>query len=830
MTCRPRRCSSPWHACGTKTVADTLLAFGLLLAACCTATASQPNLVDVLVDPVNVRLSGPEAVFSLLVTGVREDGRQVDLTHSAIYRSLQPQVAQILPSGLVRGLADGTATIDVEVAGQHRQVEVTVRDAATARPFNFENDVISLLSRMGCNSSGCHGKAEGQNGFKLSVFGFDPPADYRALTMEDRGRRVFPASPDRSLLLRKATGAIPHGGGVRLERDSREYQILRDWIGGGLRFGEPTDPRVVGIELSPPERVLDFQASQQLRVVATYSDGESRDVTSLARFQSNHDGLASVDEQGLVTVANVPGQVAIMASFMGAVDVFQGIVPRPGERVDGNLASDEWVEANDIDRLVNGHLRKLNIAPSAECAEEDFLRRVYLDVIGTLPTAAEARAYLSDARSDRRARLVDDLLQRPEFADYWALQWADLLRVERGALGYQGAYAFYQWIRDSLASNKPLDQFAREIIEAQGPLADVPQANFYSVTQGPGDMASTLSQVFLGVRIACAQCHHHPFDRWSQTDYYGMVDYFAPVSRKNSPRGDVLLSNGNPETRHPRTNEVVIAHPLGEPLRTTPLVGERRRELARWFVSPDNPWFARNLANRLWAHFLGRGLVEPVDDVRATNPPTNPELLTALAQHLGQGGFDLRAMIREICASRTYQRSSKPNASNERDEQNYSRALFRRLPAEVLLDAVCQVTGVEEKFRGLPSGVRAIQLWDSKSPHYFLGLFGRPVRQSACQCERNTEASVSQVLHLLNSPEINAKIQHEAGLVHQQVARLGDDAELVDELYLAFFSRFPAAQERDRAIQYLQSAATRRQGAEDLAWGLMNTLEFIFNH
>jgi hypothetical protein len=427
--------------------------------------------------------------------------------------------------------------------------------------------------------------------------------------------------------------------------------------------------------------------------------------------------------------------------------------------------------------------------------------------------------------------LIEELLQRPEFADYWALKWSDLLRVDRQALGHKNAYRYYRWLRDSFAANKPLDTLARELLTAEGPLAESGPTSFYKVVTKPGEAASTLSQVLLGVRIACAECHHHPFDRWSQTDYYGMLAFFAPVSVRGTPRGEVVQSSGDPVTKHPRSGETVTAHALGVPQPATSPMGDRRLVLADWMTAPDNPYFARNLANRTWAHFLGRGLVEPVDDVRSTNPPTNPELLDALAKHLVESKFDLRQLIRTITASRTYQLASKPNATNERDEQNYSRALLKRLPAEVLLDMVCQTTGVPEKFGGIPAGTRAVQLWDSKAEHYFLKLFGRPVRVSACECERGGEPSVAQVLHLLNSAEIHAKLEHDGGAVARLVKEKPDDAALVEELYLTFVSRPPTENERTVAVTYLkQRGERRRQAAEDLAWALLNSLEFVFDH
>jgi hypothetical protein len=593
--------------------------------------------------------------------------------------------------------------------------------------------------------------------------------------------------------------------------------------------------------VDPHERVLAMNGSQQLRVVARYSNGHICDVTAHAKFQSNNESLASVDGHGLVTASAVPGDVAIMAAYMGSVDVFRAIVPRPSQagtvvRTVAELQSDGGSSEKSekiVDRLVRHKLRKLNVEPSEICSDAEYLRRVYLDVIGTLPTPPEARVFLSDGQPDRRARLVDNLLKRPEYADYWALKWSDLLRVDRAALGHKRAFAFYRWLRDQLAAHTPLDEFVRAIVTAEGPLDETGPANFYKVVSKPGEASSSLAQTFLGVRIACAECHHHPYDRWGQDDYFGMQAFFAPVGVRSTARGEAIQSSGEAVARNPRTGATITPHTLAGAKVVVAAGTDPRMILADWLTAPDNPYFARNLANRYWAHFLGRGLVEPVDDVRDTNPPSNPELLDALARFLTAERFDGRALVRIITASETYQRSSHPNATNQSDEQNYSRARLRRVDAEVLFDMVCQTTGVGEKFPGVPAGVRAIQVWDSKVPHYFLRIFGRPVRATACECERSAEPGVSQVLHLLNSPEIHAKLTHASGTVARLVRRLPGDGELVDELYLTFFSRFPSPDERKVACEHLGTARDpegRRQAAEDLAWSLMNSLEFLFNH
>ncbi len=725
------------------------------------SAARAAEFVDVIADPPAVQLRGPTARFTLLVHGRTADGRLVDLTRVARYRCADAKIATV-DLNVIAPVSDGKTTVTVEADGKSVPVSVTVSESGAARRFNFESDVMPVLSRFGCNSSGCHGKAEGQNGFKLSVFGFDPPADFAALTKEGRGRRVFSPAPEASLLLRKMSGQVPHGGG------SADYETVRAWIAAGTPFGSANDPKATAVRVEPRERVLSPRGLQQLRVIATFSDGREADVTGHARFQSNNEGLAAVQANGLVMAGDVPGEAAIMVGYMNAVDVFRAVVPRDGPPVANVPGSPE---NNFIDRLVWQKLRKLNVMPSELADDAEYLRRVYLDVIGTLPTAEEARRFLADRRPDRRALLVNELLERPEFADYWALQWADLLRVDRGVLGPKRAYAYHKWIHDSIAANKPLDQFARQLVAAEGPLADSPPTNFYRVVTKPGEASSTVAQVFLGVRIACAECHHHPFDRWSQTDYFGMQAFFTGVAVRPSPRGEVVSSEGGGSTRHTRTGEEVFAHALGEAAPAAKPNGDPRTHLADWLTRPENPWFARNLANRVWAHFLGRGLVEPVDDFRATNPPSNPELLDALARHLIENKYDLRALIRAMTASRVYQLSSTPNATNERDEQNYSRALFKRVPAEVLLDMVSQTTGVPERFSNAPPGTRAVQLWDSKVSHYFLRTFGRPERVTACECERNAEPSVAQVLHLLNAPEVQAKLAHEGGYVAKLVRR-----------------------------------------------------------
>ena len=811
-----RRCHEPW-----------LVLVACFMATTCTLSANERiDPSTIVVSPPRVELDGRDAMKQLLVHAKVGPGRWVDLTHQARYRIVGSPGVTISSTGAVLGRSDGHFAVEVTVADRVFQVPVMVRDSANEGSLNFENQIIPVFNKFGCNTSGCHGKAEGQNGFKLSVFGFDPAGDHQALTMEARGRRVFFGDPDQSLLLRKASGTTPHGGGRLIPRDSPEYRLLKSWIGAGTPLGTEKDPELVGITVEPSQRQLGMLQDQQLRVTAEWSDGSRRDVTAMATYQVNREALASVDRRGRVSTSQVPGTVAVMANYLGAVAVFQAMIPRAGKLE----VYPEVATHNFIDQHVNRQLRDLKIVPAGSCRDADFLRRVYLDVIGTLPTAGEARRFLSDQRPDRRAQLVRELLQRPEYADYWALKWADTLRVERLKLGRKQAYAYYRWIHQSFRDNKGVDQFARELVTAEGPLDELPAGQFYKAVGSAKDWASTISQVFLGVRIECAQCHHHPFDRWSQQDYYGMEAFFAPVQFKQTARGPAIVADGGSRTLHPRSGKEVFAHPLATPMPAENPAGDRRVRLAEWMTRADNPWFAHNVANRMWAHFMGRGLVEPLDDFRLTNPPTNPALLEALARHLVDHGYDLQALVVAITASAAYQRSVKVNETNAGDEDNYSRFLFKRLDAEVLLDAICQVTGVEEKFDGIPAGSRAIQLWDSAVPHYFLKTFGRPVRVTACTCERAVEPTVGQVLHILNAPGIQEKLSHVGGQLTRLVKRYPDSSQLVEELYLMMYGRFPTEKERGNSVKYLQGQPDRQLAVEDLCWSMMNSIEFVFNH
>ena len=643
--------------------------------------------------------------------------------------------------------------------------------------------------------------------------------------MEARGRRVFPSSPENSLVWRKATAQISHGGGKRLAVEGLDYRRLRRWITEGARFG-PEGQNIMDIEVEPTQLILGFRGSQQLRVTAVGPDGKRTCVTLEAQYESNAGSIAGIDERGWLQAADVPGEAAILVRYLGQMAICRVTIPRPG------VTFTRPPETNFVDRLAWNHLARLGIPPSDLADDSTFLRRVYIDTIGTLPTAAEARAFLADNRADKRARLIDRLLERPEYADYWAMRWSDLLRVDRDAITPAGAVAISRWLRRQFAENRPYDEMVRTILTARGNTADEGPAAIYKVLATPEEMSRSFSQLFLGVRIQCAQCHHHPSERWAQDDYYALAGFFTGIGRKAPPgASESIFAIKGSELNHPRTAKPVPARALGaEPADFTGQA-DRRTVLARWATAPENPFFARSIANRLWSHYFGHGLVEPIDDIRATNPASNEPLLDELAKHMRDSKFDLKAYTRTLLNSRLYQLSSRPCETNASDEQNFSHSLPKAIPAEVLLDAISQATGVPEKFNGWPEGYRAIQVWDNRMPSYFFRIFGRPVRASVCECERSSEPSITQALHLMNSEEITNKVRAKQGSARKLARSDKPPREIVDELYLSTLSRYPNDKERSLMLKFFDEAGGDRQGAvEDALWALLNTREFVYNH
>jgi len=622
----------------------------------------------------------------------------------------------------------------------------------------------------------------------------------------------------------KGTGRIPHGGGKKINEGSLPYKRLVRWIAEGANLRTETAPPVASIMVEPAEQTLALGGSQQLRVTTIDTRGQRRDVTAETEFESNATTIAGVDRGGFVQAGQIPGEAAILVRYLGQVTVCRIIVPRIG------VTFTRPPEANFIDKHVWDKLTRLGIPPSELADDATFLRRVYLDVIGTLPTAKEARAFLADTDPKKRAKLIDTLLDRPEYADFWAMKWADLLRVDRDLLTANGAVAFHRWLRQQFADNRPYDQFARDILTAEGKITSTGPAGLYKVLEKPEVMSRSLSQVFLGVRIECAQCHHHPSDRWGQDDYFALAGFFTGVTRKTPPSGEAIVSNGGEDLKHPRSGKPVPTRVLGGKDVAIPDRTDRRTVLAEWMTSPDNPYFARAIVNRLWAHYLGRGLIEPIDDLRLTNPAGNEPLLAALAKHLIESKCDLKAVTRTVLNSRVYQLGPATKA-NADDDQNFSHARSRTMPAEVLLDAVCQTTGVPEKFNGTPVGTRAIQLWDNRMPSYFLQLFGRPARTSVCECERSTEPSIAQALHLMNAEEIEAKIRSRKGVARKLADSDMTPTAIVDELCLATHARLPTKAERESLVGLFdgKEALTRREATEDALWTLLNTKDFLYN-
>jgi hypothetical protein len=779
--------------------------------------------------PKQLALEGAHQGRQLIVTFFGP-AKARDLTRKASYQVAKPGIVRVTEQGYVRPVGKGETVITVEAEGQKRQVQVTVRDFDEGLPLHFANDIVPLLSRYGCNAGGCHGRASGQNGFKLSLFGFDADFDYNALVKEARGRRVFPAAPDHSLLLEKATGRAPHGGGQRIAPESEDYQTLRRWIQQGTPVGDRSVPTLQRLSVAPDQRVLERGSEQQLAVLAHYSDGSVRDVTRQAQYQSNEISVASVDSDGLVRTFDLAGEAAVMARYMGQVTVFRALVPL-GKAI---ARYPDFPINNYIDELALARWKKLGIVPSELCTDSEFIRRVYIDLCGKLPTPEEVRAFLTDTKANKRALLIDRLLEDRDYAAYFALRWGSILRNASLAGSEQAAYAFHDWMRDMIGRNRPYDEFVRGVVAAAGEWQDAPAVNWYwqmrddQLHQPVADTA----QIFLGLRLQCAKCHHHPYERWSQEDYFGLAGFFSRLGRKGLGEPPPYYSSRTRTTGeiNPRTGKPIEPKLLDGPELKIPPDQDPRHTLVDWMAKPDNPFFAKALVNRLWGHLMGRGLVDPVDDMRETNPPSNPELLDALARDFIKHKLDVKHVIRTICKSRTYQLSSIPNEYNRHDKQNHARYYGRRMIAEVFHDAMDQACGTRSQFGRMSRQARAVDLPHENFGSYFLDVFDRPPRSSACECARSTGASLSQVLHLSFSPNIEGKIGAGNGRVAKLLEKKTPPAQSVDELYLAAFARFPTAAERDRALAYLKRQTDQRRGLEDLLWVLINTREFMFNH
>jgi len=799
------------------------------------------EIKELTANPAAVSLIGADDSSQLIVTAALNAGRLQDLSGDAQYSVTDPKIVKVTASGRIIPLANGATEIVAKFLDKSVKVSVKASSVDENLPINFPNQVVPVFTKLGCNSGGCHGKASGQNGFKLSLLGFEPEVDYAALVKEARGRRVFPAAPERSLVLMKATGVMAHGGGKKMDPTSDEYKLVLRWIAAGLPYGKDTDPTVTKISIFPEHRILTPQNRQQFSVYAHYSDGRVEDITRRAQYDSNDQEIATVDSQGLVRTLGMSGEAAIMARYQGHVSVFRGTVPL------GASPQFDFAEQTVVDKFAVKKWRELGLKPSELCSDEQFIRRASLDITGTLPTPEQVIAFANDKDPKKREKLVDRLLETPAYQYYFANKWADILRVKRRGQPdrAEGTFAFHNWIREAVAQDMPYSDFARSILAASGDEERNPPTVWYKELANPENFVDDTAQVFLGLRMACANCHHHPYEKWSQDDYWGLAAFFARVDRKNIPVMGGGLQNQQVQKTFvfTRAGRQVINKRTQKPAAIKPLDGEPmeiaadedpRQKLVDWMTDPKNPFFARAVANRYWAHFFGRGIVDPLDDMRVTNPPSNPELLDALAKDLIDNKFSLKALTKTICKSHTYQLSSMPNDFNKHDKQTYARYYPKRMGAEVLLDAVCQVTGSPTQFGGLPADQhaphRAIMLPDESFASYFLDVFGRPQRISACECERVSEANLAQALHLLNSDEVQTKLARGEGRADKLVKDTRPDAQKVEELFLWALARKPSAEDTKVALDHIaKHEKNKRIAYENIIWALLNTKEFIFN-
>jgi hypothetical protein len=815
------------------------------------STSHKPSLLGlakISILPSSVSITGPHYGQRVVVEGIFADGHQEDLTSMAIVAISNPAVANLDSDKTVRPTGDGEATITATVQGRRASAPLTIKDYSTATTWSFRNDVLPVMTKVGCNSGPCHGAAAGKNGFKLSLRGYDPVTDYFTLTHQALARRTDRLEPAKSLILLKPTLTISHGGGRRFDVGSPEYKILSGWLAQGMPAPEDSDPLVKEIQVLPREASLVPGAEQQLIVTAVFSDGRTADVTRWAKYDSGDEGVASVDNLGHVTMHGY-GEAPVTVWYQSHVTFSRLRIPFPYKVEDAVFR--KAPRNNYIDDAILDHLRALHIPPSPQASDAEFIRRAYLDAAGILPSPSDVDRFLKDPSPEKRNRLIDELIKRPEFVDYWTYKWSDLLLVSSNHLSNDEMWSYYKWIRESVATNKPWNEFATEVITASGNTLKNGAANYWVIHRDPLDTSENMAQAFLGINISCAHCHNHPLAKWTQKDYYGMANLFARVRLKTfAPSGfrpgvgslfnDVTVySAPTGEFMDDRLMIPLPPKPLDAVALSSEIPGDTRQYFAKWLTSADNPFFARNIVNRIWRNFMGRGLIEPVDDLRDTNPATNDELLNALVKDFVAHNFDVDYLIRTIMQSATYQTSSKPLKENADDDKYGSHFMIRRLPAEVLLDAYSQVTQVPEKFEGYPAGMRGMQLPDTAVESYFLTAFGRPVRQQSRDSERTSVPTITQALHIINGDTLNNKLRASGNSIDMLI-RLGfDDGQFVDYLYLASLSRHPTDAERAALLPALAAAEQekiagvddpRRSALNDMTWALLTGEEFMFDH
>ncbi len=775
--------------------------------------------------PTAIRLSAQNDSQHVIAVATRADGITTDVSDEVTWRVENPQLAR-LENLVVVPLADGSTELVALWNGKEARVALELTQSTVPRAVGFERDIMPLLTKVGCNTGSCHGAARGKDGFRMSLFGFDPLGDYQRITREIGIRRINLAIPDQSLILLKATGAVQHSGGKRIEPGSKHYNTLLSWLQAGAPADAARPPAVARVDLYPKQAVMEGEGTvQRLVAMATYADGTQRDVWDLASFTTNNERTAAVDFDGRIT-GGVRGEAFVMARF-DTHTVGTQVLALPS----GLQYQAPPTRGNYIDTLVDAKLQKLRLPASGLCSDEEFIRRATVDVTGLLPTEDETAAFVASTVADKRSALIETLLSRKEFSEIWAMKWADLLMIKsKNEVSYKAAYLYYNWLINQIASNTPIDKIVRDLLMATGGTFQNPPSNFYQVEQDRLKLSENVAQVFMGIRTQCAQCHNHPFDRWTMDDYYGFAAFFSQVGRKQSEdyRQILVFNSFGGEVNHPVGGAVVKPKFLGGQVPET-AGKDRRAVLAEWITSDANPFFAQSVANRIWAHFTGVGIVSPIDDFRASNPPSNPELLDTLAAKLVEYKYDIKQLVRDICNSQTYQRTTTPLSENEQDLRNYSHATVRRIPAENLLDCLTQVTATKDKFRGLPVGARAVQIADGATSNYFLRTFGRSQRTTVCADEATTDPSLSQALHLINGQTVSGKINQGGVLKAWKDQGLTPEA-IIDNIYLRCLSRHVTEPEKERLMQVIAASADPDQGIHDVFWAILNSREFIFNH
>ena len=806
----------------------------MTMALLCGIASSQVRAADVQLErlevyPAEVQLTGVREQAQLIVTGHYSDGSIQDLTRTATISSANVNVFTV-DGTVAYPAADGEGSLNVEVEGKTASVKVTVSNQQKPQPVSFLYDTLAALSKNSCNAGACHGSPSGKGGFRLSLRAFDPKLDELTLIREDFGRRTNSLDPNNSLLLLKPLMKVAHGGGRQIRADDPAYAVIHDWIEEGCKMDAPDAVRPVKIDVYPKSgRVLKKPAvQQQLSVWAHYSDGSVRDVTPLAVYSSSDVEVADVSRNGLVEGLK-RGEVAVVVRYLEFIESsFITFV----EDVDNFVWNEPQVN-NYIDVAVDQKLKQLKYLPSDLCTDEEFIRRVYLDVIGILPTLEEVTAFAADEDPAKRNKVVDSLLDRPEYSKFWALKWGDLLRLTSGQVTNEGVYKYYRWVERSFRDNQPYDEFATELLTATGSTFSNPAANFYRTSKDMNDCVETISQVFLGARLQCAKCHNHPFERWTQDNYYGMAAFFNRIQRSNTKRANEMFIyvSQSGEVTQPRTKQQMKPWVPGQGDIENPNDFDRRLDFAGWLTKPDNPFFARIEVNRIWSHVFGRGIVEPPDDFRDTNPPSNAVLLDQLAKDFVENGYDRKAILATILKSRTYQTSYQPNDFNEDDTKYFSHYQPRLLSAEQLLDAICHVTQVAESFGGLPAGTKATHL---PAPdlvnNEFLKIFGQPERQTVCACERTNESNLSMAIQFFNGPLIYNKLKSESNSFRKSLTDGKNDTQIITLLYNLAVCRNPSETELKASLDHIASKENRVEALEDICWAILNTNEFLFQH